>query len=258
MAKRLVQNTQLATTFTDWDYHQADKDRCQLKKDGSFLFGGYMQIPRLAVSLVMTTSLGVDGEGADAPWKDFEIEKLMYGEDDDPYVFLGALFDPTCEGGGSSAVLTTCEAEDEESALGLGGSPQCISDSKMRVAKNIPALHDTSLAGAFGDFTKVIGPGPALPPAPPLPSPPPPLPGCPRIVTAKRIDTPHPWGMNLQFTCGEQVVEIGNSLSGARTEKKSGAIPLASDACPATVDRSNWLGGHTYGDKFAISVSECQ
>ena len=142
MAKRLVQNTQLATTFTDWDYHQADKDRCQLKKDGSFLFGGYMQIPRLAVSLVMTTSLGVDGEGADAPWKDFEIEKLMYGEDDDPYVFLGALFDPTCEGGGSSAVLTTCEAEDEESALGLGGSPQCISDSKMRVAKNIPVLHD--------------------------------------------------------------------------------------------------------------------
>jgi len=249
--------TQLATTFTDWDYHQVDKDRCQLKKDGSFLFGGHMQIPRLAVSLVMTTSLGVDGEGADAPWKDFEIEKMMYGEDGDPYVFLGALFDPICEGG-SSAVLTTCEAEDEESALGLGGSPQCISDSKMRVAKNIPALHDTSLAGAFGDFTKVIGPGPALPPAPPLPSPPPPLPGCPRIVTAKRIDTPHPWGMNLQFTCGEQVVEIGNSLSGARTEKKSGAIPLASDACPATVDRSNWLGGHTYGDKFAISVSECQ
>jgi len=73
MAKRLVQNTQLATTFTDWDYHQADKDRCQLKKDGSFLLGGYMQIPRLAVSLVMTTSLGVDGEGADAPWKDFEM-----------------------------------------------------------------------------------------------------------------------------------------------------------------------------------------
>ena len=62
---------------------------------------------------------------------------------------------------------------------------------------------------------------------------------CPRIVTAKRIDAPHPWGMNLQFTCGEQLVEIGNSLSGARTEKKSGAIPLASDACPATVDRSN-------------------
>ena len=100
-----------------------------------------MQIPRLAVSLVMTTSLGVDGEGADAPWKDFEIEKMMYGEDGDPYVFLGALFDPICEGG-SSAVLTTCEAEDEESALGLGGSPQCISDSKMGVAKNIPVLHD--------------------------------------------------------------------------------------------------------------------
>ena len=123
MAERLVQNTQLATTFTDWDYHQADKDRCQLKKDGSFLFGGYMQIPRLAVSLVMTTSLGTDGPGADAPWKDFEIEKMMYGEGGDPNVFLGALFDPICEGGGSSAVLTTCEAEDEQSAL--GGLPQC-------------------------------------------------------------------------------------------------------------------------------------
>lgn len=208
----------LATTFTDWDYHQADKDRCQLKKDGSFLFGGYMQIPRLAVSLVMTTSLGTDGPGADAPWKDFEIEKMMYGEGGDPNVFLGALFDPICEGGGSSAVSTTCEAEDEEPALGLGGSPQCISDSKMRVAKNIPALHDTSLAVAFGDFTKVIGPGPALPPAPPPP-------GCPRIVTAKRIDTPHPWDMNLQFTCGGQLVEIGNS--GGRTEKKSGACDLS-------------------------------
>jgi len=88
----------------------------------------------------------------------------------------------------------------------------------MRVAKNIPALHDTSLAGAFGDFTKVIGPGPALPPAPPPP-------GCPRIVTAKRIDTPHPWDMNLQFTCGGQLVEIGNS--GGRTEKKSGACDLS-------------------------------
>jgi len=156
--------TQLATTFTDWDYHQVDKDRCQLKKDGSFLFGGHMQIPRLAVSLVMTTSLGVDGEGADAPWKDFEIEKMMYGEDGDPYVFLGALFDPICEGGGSSAVLKTCDADVEQSAL--GGLPQCAYDTRMTVAKNVAALSDTSAAGSFGDFEKVKGPGPALPPAP--------------------------------------------------------------------------------------------
>jgi hypothetical protein len=156
--------TQLATTFTDWDYHQADKDRCQLKKDGSFLFGGYMQIPRLAVSLVMTTSLGTDGPGADAPWKDFEIEKMMYGEGGDPNVFLGALFDPICEGGGSSAVLTTCEAEDEQSAL--GGLPQCAYYTRITVAKNVAALSDTSAAGSFGDFEKVKGPGPALPPAP--------------------------------------------------------------------------------------------
>ena len=36
--------TKLATTFTDWDYHERDKDRCQLKKDGSFLLGEDMQI----------------------------------------------------------------------------------------------------------------------------------------------------------------------------------------------------------------------
>jgi hypothetical protein len=156
--------TQLATTFTDWDYHQADKDRCQLKKDGSFLLGGYMQIPRLSVSLVMTTSLGVDGPGADEPWKDFEIEKMMYAENSDPNVFLGQLFDPICEGGGSSAVLTTCDADVEESAL--GGLPQCAYDTRMTVAKNIAALSDTSAAGTFGDFEKVIGPGPDLPPSP--------------------------------------------------------------------------------------------
>jgi hypothetical protein len=112
----------------------------------------------------MTTSLGVDGEGADAPWKDFEIEKMMYGEDGDPNVFLGALFDPICEGGGSSAVLTTCEAEDEQSAL--GGLPQCAYYTRITVAKNVAALSDTSAAGSFGDFEKVKGPGPALPPAP--------------------------------------------------------------------------------------------
>ena len=101
-----------------------------------------MQIPRLAVSLEMTTSLGVDGPGADAPWKDYEIEKMMYGEDGDPYVFLGALFDPICEGGGSSAVLKTCDADVEQSAL--GSLPQCAYDTKMTVAKNVAALTDTS------------------------------------------------------------------------------------------------------------------
>jgi hypothetical protein len=138
-----------------------------------------MQIPRLAVSLVMTTSLGVDGPGADAPWKDYEIEKMMYGEDGDPYVFLGALFDPICEGGGSSAVLKTCDADVEQSAL--GSLPQCAYDTKMTVAKNVAALTDTSAAGSFGDFEKVKGPSPALPPAPspPPPSPPPPSPPSP-------------------------------------------------------------------------------
>jgi hypothetical protein len=184
--------TQLATTFTDWDYHQADKDRCQLKKDWSLLFGGYMQIPRVAVSLVMTTSLGVDGEGADAPWKDYEIEKMMYGKDGDPYVFLGALFDPICEGVGSSAVLKTCDADVEQSAL--GGLPQCAYDTRMTVAKNVAALSDTSAAGSFGDFEKVKGPSPALPPAPspPPPSPPPPSPPSPPPLPSPPPSPPSP------------------------------------------------------------------
>jgi hypothetical protein len=102
----------------------------------------------------------------------------MYGEDGDPYVFLGALFDPICEGGGSSAVLKTCDADVEQSAL--GGLPQCAYDTRMTVAKNVAALSDTSAAGSFGDFEKVKGPGPALPPAPsPPPSPPPPSPPPP-------------------------------------------------------------------------------
>ena len=53
--------------------------------------------------------------------------------------------------------------------------------------KEHPRATRPSLAGAFGDFTKVIGPGPALPPAPPPPSPPPPSPPPPPPGCLSRV-----------------------------------------------------------------------
>jgi peptidoglycan hydrolase CwlO-like protein len=132
---------ELSTTFTDWDYSQSDKERCRLKKGGSFLMGGYLQIPRMTASLVMTTSLGTHGPGYDKPWEDFELEKMMYGSDADAKNFYAnKLFDPICQSTGSS-ILETCDAPEET----------CL-PTKMVVDKNIEALPDTSLAGTQGEY----------------------------------------------------------------------------------------------------------
>ena len=101
---------QLATTFTDWDYSAADKERCHLRSDGSFLLGGYMQIPTPKMSVVMTTSLGVDGPGSEDPWHDFEVQDKVdaaLGGSNPEFLFIGPLFSPVCEGN-SGDRLETC------------------------------------------------------------------------------------------------------------------------------------------------------
>jgi hypothetical protein len=79
---------------------------------------------------------------------------------------------------------------------------------------------------------------------------------CPRNVTATRTDSNTGWGMPLEFKCGDQTVAIGPQSSG---QSKTTAQPVNINqiACPSVVDKSNWLGGHTYGDTFDISVSDC-
>jgi hypothetical protein len=77
---------------------------------------------------------------------------------------------------------------------------------------------------------------------------------CPRTVTAKRLDAPGGWGMNLRFQCDDEEVTIG---PGGANEVTSGAVSLAAGACPEEVNQTNWLGTDTYGDRFGITMSEC-
>ena len=138
--------TELRTTFTDWDYSKNDKKRCRLRERGSFLLGGYMQIPRMAASVTLTTSLGTHGPGFDKPWHDFEIEKLMYGEvAGEGNFYLNKLFDPVCSSAGGTK-LQTCEAPSEE----------CF-PTAMAVSSAVAALPDTSQAGEFGAYLEVAG-----------------------------------------------------------------------------------------------------
>ena len=125
---------QLATTFTDWDYSAADKERCHLRSDGSFLLGGYMQIPTPKMSVVMTTSLGVDGPGSEDPWHDFEVQDKVdaaLGGSNPEFLFIGPLFSPVCEGNSGDRLETCGEgtAAAVSSSLGSKASITCGSNS---------------------------------------------------------------------------------------------------------------------------------
>jgi hypothetical protein len=78
---------------------------------------------------------------------------------------------------------------------------------------------------------------------------------CLRNVTATRKDRPNGWGMPLKFKCEEQTVTIGNSSVNSKTTVQP--VNISQTACPATINKNNWLGGYTYGDIFKIDVSDC-
>ena len=78
---------------------------------------------------------------------------------------------------------------------------------------------------------------------------------CRREVTATRGDAAHGWGMPLEFECGGKVVHIGSS--GGQTKSATTTFKLDGDDCPSRVDKSNWRGGHTYGDWFSVNVGPC-
>jgi len=120
-----------------------------------------------------------------------------------------------------------------------------------------PSGSTTPLPGVVGPPLQVAPITPAAPITPPPPPPPPPSPSrkCKRTVTARRTDAPNNgWGMPLEFKCGEQTVTIGNSSINSKTV---GPYSLAAGACPASIDKNNWLGGHTWPDTFDIKLSEC-
>jgi len=105
-----------------------------------------------------------------------------------------------------------------------------------------------------------------LPPATPPPSPAAPVVANPaescsgRTVTVKRMDPNgldgHGWGMWLEFMCGAAHVSIGNSV-GSQSQSTTVYTSMLPDDCPARIDKSNWLGGHSYGDFFDVTVGEC-
>ena len=159
---------QLATTFTDWDYSAADKERCHLRSDGSFLLGGYMQIPTPKMSVVMTTSLGVDGPGSEDPWHDFEVQDKIddaLGGSNPEFMFIGPLFSPVC-GGKSGVRLATCD----ESAAAVSsslGSDQCMPTS-MQVSTDVKPLDNLDLVAVANEFFAPNPPPPSPPPPPPF------------------------------------------------------------------------------------------
>ena len=159
---------QLATTFTDWDYSAADKERCHLRSDGSFLLGGYMQIPTPKMSVVMTTSLGVDGPGSEDPWPDFEVQDKIddaLGGSNPEFMFIGPLFSPVCEGK-SGVRLATCD----ESAAAVSsslGSDQCMPTS-MQVSTDVKPLDNLDLVAVANEFFAPNPPPPSPPPPPPF------------------------------------------------------------------------------------------
>ena len=151
---------QLSTTFTDWDYSPSTKERFTLQKGGSFLFGGYMQMPRLAISMVMTTSLGTEGPDYDKPWQDFEMEKALYGDGAVENTFLMPLFEPMCDGSGIKL------SSYASSNLGAEVKDTCV-PTKMTI-NDVTLLIDTAMTGTFGEYD-LIAPNPPPPSPPPSP-----------------------------------------------------------------------------------------
>ena len=56
--------------------------------------------------------------------------------------------------------------------------------------------------------------------------------------------------------CGATHVSIGNSV-GSQSQSTTVYTSMLPDDCPARIDKSNWLGGHGYGDFFDVTVGEC-
>jgi hypothetical protein len=109
--------------------------------------------------------------------------------------------------------------------------------------------------------TVIEKPEPEPEPEPvPEPAAPAPVECSGRKVTAKRMDPGgldgHGWGMNLEFMCGDSKVSIGSSR-GSQSASAVVNTPMFEGDCAPRVDKSNWLGGYSYGDFFHITVGEC-
>lgn len=116
--------------------------------------------------------------------------------------------------------------------------------------------HDTTQTDVI-DAVKTVIEKPEPEPEPAAPAP---VECSGRKVTAKRMDPNgldgHGWGMNLEFMCGDSKVSIG----GSRGSQSASAVvntPMFEGDCAPRVDKSNWLGGYSYGDFFHITVGEC-
>ena len=136
-----------------------------------------MQIPTPKMSVVMTTSLGVDGPGSEDPWHDFEVQDKIddaLGGSNPEFMFIGPLFSPVCEGK-SGVRLATCD----ESAAAVSsslGSDQCMPTS-MQVSTDVKPLDNLDLVAVANEF---------FAPNPPPPSPPPPPPPFKRKKSKKK------------------------------------------------------------------------
>ena len=122
--------------------------------------------------------------------------------------------------------------------------------------------HDTTQTDVIDAVKTVIEkPEPEPEPEPvPEPAAPAPVECSGRKVTAKRMDPGgldgHGWGMNLEFMCGDSKVSIGSSR-GSQSASAVVNTPMFEGDCAPRVDKSNWLGGYSYGDFFHITVGEC-
>jgi hypothetical protein len=140
---------------------------------------------------------------------------------------------------GILGLMMVCCSSSSVAAFMMGGDDDSSSGSGS-----------TGSTGSTDPTTPADSTTPVDPPDPPDPSR-----KCKRTVTARRTDAPNNgWGMPLEFKCGEQTVTIGNSSTNSKTV---GPYSLAAGACPASIDKNNWLGGHTWPDTFDIRLSEC-
>ena len=78
---------------------------------------------------------------------------------------------------------------------------------------------------------------------------------CPRYVSVKRTDKEVPWGMNLTFKCGDEIINMGGSPKSFK--KYPMPVNITKNACPETVFKGNWLTDDTYDDTFDVTVSDC-
>jgi len=95
------------------------------------------------MSVVMTTSLGVDGPGSEDPWHDFEVQDKVdaaLGGSNPEFMFIGPLFSPVCEGN-SGDRLETCGEGTAAAVSSSLGSDQCMPTS-MQISTDVKPLHN--------------------------------------------------------------------------------------------------------------------